>query len=201
METPIETEIKIRFPGSAADAHRLIEQLGYTVRSPRTLEVDQLFDRADSSLRATDQVLRLRLHRNANGEQWVLTYKGPAERDRYKSREEIETSVAHGDNLALVLGRLGYIPSFRYEKYRTTFGTSDQVGIVTVDETPIGIFLELEGPKEWIDSTATHLGFSTSDYVITSYAGLWKQYIRDRSNAPRDMIFLDHAPVPDGKSP
>jgi adenylate cyclase class 2 len=93
------------------------------------------------------------------------------------------------------------MPSFRYEKYRTTFGTSDQVGIVTVDETPIGIFLELEGPKEWIDSTATHLGFSTSDYVITSYAGLWKQYIRDRSNAPRDMIFLDHAPVPDGKSP
>jgi adenylate cyclase class 2 len=201
METPIETEIKIRFPGSAADAHRLIEQLGYTVRSPRTLEVDQLFDRADSSLRATDQVLRLRLNRNANGEQWVLTYKGPAERDRYKSREEIETSVAHGDNLALILDRLGYRPSFRYEKYRTTFGTSNQAGIVTIDETPIGIFLELEGAKEWIDGTATHLGFSTSDYVITSYAGLWKQYVSGRSNAPRDMTFLDHAPVPDGKSP
>ena len=163
--------------------------------------MDQLFDRPDASLRAADQVLRLRMDSNADGKHWIVTYKGPAERERYKSREEIETSVADGDNLALVLNRLGYIPSFRYEKYRTTFGTSHQPGIITVDETPMGIFLELEGSKKWIDDTTTHLGFSDSDYVITSYAGLWQEYSRGRSNVPRDMIFLDHTPVPDGKLP
>lgn len=201
MDTPIETEVKIRFPGSAGDAHRLIKQIGFTIRVPRTLEVDQLFDRPDASLRAADQVLRLRLDSNADGQHWILTYKGPAQRERYKSREEIETSVTNGDNLALVLNRLGYKPSFRYEKYRTSFGTGHQPGIVTVDETPLGIFLELEGPKEWIDLTATHLGFSHVDYVITSYAGLWQEYLRGHSNAPRDMIFLDHVPVPEGKLP
>lgn len=201
METPIETEVKVRFPGSADDAFKLIEQLGYTVRIPRTLEVDQLFDRADASLRASDQVLRLRLESNAEGTHWILTYKGPAERGRYKSREEVETSVTDGDNLMLVLDRLGYRPTFRYEKYRTTFGTSGQPGIITVDETPLGLFLELEGPKQWIDDTATHLGFSASDYVITSYAGLWQEYLRRRSNAPRNMTFLDHIPEPHGKLP
>jgi len=201
METPIETEVKVRFPGSADDAFKLIEQLGYTVRIPRTLEVDQLFDRADASLRASDQVLRLRLESNAKGTRWILTYKGPAERERYKSREEVETSVTDGDNLMLVLNRLGYTPTFRYEKYRTTFGTAEQPGIITVDETPLGLFLELEGPKHWIDSTATHLGFSASDYVITSYAGLWQEYLRGRSNGPKDMTFLAHTPEPYGKLP
>jgi adenylate cyclase class 2 len=197
MDTPIETEVKIRFPGSPDDAYKLIEQFGYTLRIPRTLEVDQLFDRPDSSLRAADQVLRLRLDSNPDGKHWILTYKGPAQRERYKSREEIETGVADGDILALVLNRLGYTPSFRYEKYRTTFGTSHQPGIITVDETPLGIFLELEGRKEWIDETATHLGFSASDYVITSYAGLWQEYLRGRGNAPIDMVFLDYTPGPD----
>jgi adenylate cyclase class 2 len=201
MQTPIETEIKIRFSGTAVDAGTLIERLGYSVRIPRTLEMDQLFDRPDSSLRTSDRVLRLRLESSADRKQWTLTYKGPADRERYKSREEIETGVADGDHLCLILDRLGYVPSFRYEKYRTTFGSAHQPGIVTVDETPLGLFLELEGPKEWIDSTATHLGFSPSDYVIKSYAGLWKEYLRGRSNVSQDMIFLDHTPGPDGKHP
>jgi adenylate cyclase class 2 len=197
MQTPIETEVKIRFPGSPPDAYGLIELLGYTVRVPRTFEVDQLFDRPDSSLRSADKVLRLRLDKNPDGEQRVLTFKGPADRDGYKSREEIETGVADGHNLALILNRLGYLASFRYEKYRTTFGTSQHPGIITVDETPLGTFLELEGAKEWIDATATRLGFSPADYVIKSYAGLWKEYLRGHSNASRDMVFLAHTPGPE----
>jgi len=201
MATPTETEVKIRFSGSAADAHKLIQHLGYTERIARTFEADQLYDRADASLRASDQVLRLRTESGANGKRWVLTYKGPAAREGYKSREEIETGVDDGDNLVLVLQRLGYLPSFRYEKYRTTFRAGEQPGIVTVDETPLGIFLELEGPKQWIDDTAKHLGFSPSDYVITSYAGLWQEYLRTHSNASPDMTFLDHTPEPDRKIP
>ena len=157
MSTPIETEVKIRFAGNAAEAYKLIEGLGYALRIPRTFETDQMLDRTDGSLRATDQVLRIRREHSAEGKRCILTYKGPADRERYKSREEIETGVTDGDHLVLILDRLGFKGGFRYEKYRTTFGSTDQPGIITVDETPLGIFLELEGPKEWIDFTATHL--------------------------------------------
>jgi adenylate cyclase class 2 len=197
MATPIETEVKIRFPGNAGAAYELIEQLGYALQIPRTLEADQLFDRADASLRVSDQVLRLRVESGADGKRWKLTYKGPAAGElRYKSREEIETRVADGDNLTLILARLGYIPAFRYEKYRTTFAASQQPGIITVDETPLGLFLELEGPKAWIDDTAKGLGFSSSDYVTSSYATLWRQYLEGQSNGPENMVFLHHPPPP-----
>jgi adenylate cyclase class 2 len=197
MATPIETEVKIRFSGNTGAAYELIEQLGYAVQIPRTLEADQLFDRPDASLRGSDQVLRLRVESGADGKRWKLTYKGPAAGElRYKSREEIETRVADGDNLMLILARLGYIPSFRYEKYRTTFAASQHPGIITVDETPLGIFLELEGPKEWIDNTAKGLGFSASDYVTCSYATLWRQYLEGHSTGSENMVFLHHPPAP-----
>ena len=196
MSTPIETEVKIRFAGNAGDAYTLIEGLGYPVRIARTFETDQLFDRTDGSLRASDQVLRVRREQSAEGKRCILTYKGPADRERYKSREEIETAVTDGDHLVLILDRLGFKGGFRYEKYRTTFSAADPTGIITVDETPLGIFLELEGPKEWIDFTATHLGFSASDYVISSYAALWMEYLREGSNTSSNMVFLDHPPVP-----
>ena len=58
-------------------------------------------------------------------------------------------------------------------------------GVVTLDETPIGWFLELEGSPDWIDKTARQLGFSEEDYVILSYAALYLTYCneqRDHSN-------------------
>jgi len=192
--TPRETEVKLRFPGPPIDAIGLIEQAGYTRHTPRTLESDQLFDLPNSPLRASDQVIRLRLESNDLSTQWTLTYKGPATRERYKSREEIETRLEDGANFTLILTRLGYIPVFRYEKYRTKFCTSLSKGLITVDETPMGVFLELEGPKEWIDETATRLGFSPNDYVISSYAALWKEYRTRNGNTPVNMVFLVQGP-------
>src|SRR5438093_9347439 len=39
--------------------------------------------------------------------------------------------------------------SFRYQKYRAVYRYAEL--IITVDETPIGVFLELEGPKPLIE--------------------------------------------------
>ena len=77
-----------------------------------------------------------------------------------------------------ILTRLGYQPSFAYEKFRTTFRAAGEEGIVTLDETPIGDFLELEGPGSWIDQTAITLGFGSADYITSSYAALYDEYRR-----------------------
>ena len=55
---------------------------------------------------------------------------------------------------------------------RIMFRPENEPGIVTIDETVIGIFLELEGAAEWVDRTAAQLGYSPDDYLTVSYASL-----------------------------
>ena len=179
-----ETEIKLRYERTARSARAMIERRGYKMIEPRTLEADQLFDRA-GELKNTDQLLRLR----RAGKLSTITYKGPGERSRHKSREEIEFDVSDPEALTLVLHRLGYHPAFRYEKYRTKFSRSADKGIITIDETPMGIFLEIEGAPDWIDQTAAHLGYSPEHYVTRSYASLYREYRSAHKRAPQDMIF------------
>lgn len=180
-----ETEIKLRARDTAALRAR-IEELGYRVSVPRTLEADQLYDRDDQQLRRADQILRLRTRGNRS----TLTYKGPAQRLPHKSREELELDISDGGTFARILAALGYEPTFRYEKYRTTFAAEGQPGLITLDETPIGEFLELEGEAEWIDETAERLGFTSADYVIESYAALYRRYCAENPTAiPGAMVF------------
>jgi adenylate cyclase class 2 len=180
-----EVEIKIPFDRTPRDARDLIERNGYVLHEPRVLESDQIFDRGVSDLRNGDQLVRLR----RSGARSTVTYKGPAARGRYKSREEIEFDVSDAAAFELVLDRLGYTTRFRYEKYRTKFQAPGEPGIVTIDETPIGVFLELEGPEDWIDSTAARLGFSSSQYSTASYAALYREYLRSHDGVPENMVF------------
>lgn len=163
-----------------------VEALGYSVRTPRQLEADQLYDRSDGSLRALGQVLRVR----TRGPRVTLTYKGPAERSPHKSREEIELDLSDGPAYALVLERLGYQPGFRYEKYRTAYAAPSQPGIITMDETQLGDFLELEGPAEWIDTTALQLGYSPAEYITQSYATLWRSHCESNLDAVPSAMLL-----------
>jgi adenylate cyclase class 2 len=185
----IETEIKLRWEGDAASARAHIEAGGYRASSPRILEADQLFDRASGDLRLGGQVLRLRI----SGDKFTVTYKGPyeAEAGPYKSREEIEFDVTSSVAFEMVLARLGYQRAFRYEKYRTKFAAG--AGIITLDETPIGVFVELEGPKYWIDATARGLGFGPDKYLTASYASLYGEHRAAHAEAPADMIFLNNS--------
>ena len=139
----VETEVKLRLPQGAEHTRALLEQHGFRITVPRQLETDQTFDLPTGELRQTSRLLRLR----AAGDRWTVTYKGPpAAGDRHKSREEIESEVTDGPAFVQILERLGYRPSFAYEKFRTIFKFPGAEGIVTLDETPIGDFMELEGP-------------------------------------------------------
>ena len=75
--------------------------------------------------------------------QWTLTHKAKGKIGRHSSRVELETGVADGKKMDLILRALGYSPSFRYEKFRAEW--TDGKGQVVVDETPIGNFCEIEG--------------------------------------------------------
>jgi adenylate cyclase class 2 len=116
---------------------------------------------------------------------------------RHKTRVETETGIEDGEQLQKILLALGYMPSFRYEKFRAEW--SDSKGHVVLDETPIGCFGEIEGPARWIDQTAGHLGIGRDSYITDTYAGLfyaWKRRTRSRAN---EMTFraIRKAKAPD----
>jgi adenylate cyclase class 2 len=195
MTGPIETEIKLPMKDGAEPARLLLEQHGYRITQPRTLQADQVFDFPDRALRESGRLLRLRLENieSANGptenSRAILTYKGPVlSAGLHKSREELETSAADGGTLEQIFERLGLVRAFRYEKYRTTFQAHGEPGLVALDETPIGVFLELEGPGYWIDRTALRLGFAPRDYVTASYSALYRAF-RESNQVPPDMLF------------
>jgi adenylate cyclase class IV len=131
----------------------------------------------------------------------LLTFKGPARREepgksrgagRYKIREEREICVEDEAALARILGALGLRPSFRYEKYRSTYRLPRLSGVtLELDETPIGDFLEAEGSREAIDRSAALLGYQPAEYITKSYGQLFLDSKRGRtaSAGPRDMLF------------
>jgi adenylate cyclase class 2 len=186
QDPKIETEIKLRLP-DAATGQQLLAQAGFAVSVPRTFEQNVLYDTEDSSLRKRGVVLRLR----KTGENATLTVKGSALPGKYKSREESEVSVSDFAASEMILSQLGYRMVFRYEKYRTEFTSTNSSGTVTLDETPIGVFFELEGAPEWIDDTARTLGFEEPDYLIESYGKLYLNYCQEHTLKPQNMTFLD----------
>jgi adenylate cyclase class 2 len=168
----------------------LLERHGYLITTPRTHQSDQVFDFPNGLLRESGRLLRLRLENTpSENSAGILTYKGPVlSASPHNSREELETSAADGGTLEKILERLGMVPAFRYEKYRTTFQAAGDPGLVALDETPIGVFLELEGPSYWIDQTALRLGFAPRDYVTASYSALFRAF-RESHPGPPDMLF------------
>jgi adenylate cyclase, class 2 len=181
----LEIEVKIRWDAGAAEARSRIEGAGFPQVAARTLESDTVFDLAAGELRASNRLLRLR----RSGESAIVTYKGPPHGGPYKTREEIEFDLSDARAFEDVLDRLGYHPTFRYEKFRTKFAALDEPGIVSIDETPIGVFLELEGEPAWIDKTAARLGLSPREYLVSSYASLYREYLGLHPGAPSDMTF------------
>jgi len=67
---------------------------------------------------------------------------------------------------------------------------SGQKGLlIELDETPIGAFLELEGPASAIDRAAKALGFEKRHYILANYMVLYRESCRRRGQEPRDMLF------------
>jgi len=179
VPAPVETEIKLRMEGPDS-ARRAVTALGATLEGARHLEDNTLYDDARSSLYAAGQALRLR---RAAGRA-IVTYKGPRQErgDGVKSRPETEIDVSDAEAFHAILSALGYRKVFRYQKYRETYHWRD-VEIV-VDETPIGTFLEIEGPAATIHEAARALGRSRADYIADSYAALFLA-----SGGVGDMVF------------
>jgi adenylate cyclase, class 2 len=179
-----ETEVKIAV-ASFRGFRRQLRDAGFRIRRRRVFERNTIFETDPPSLRPSGQILRLR----EAGNVFTVTYKGKATVGRVKSREEIEFRVDDLESAHLVLLRLGYGPRFIYEKYRTEYALPGEDGVVTVDETPIGLFAELEGPEKWIEKVSKLLEVADTSYITDSYGALYVRHCQKEGMTPANMVF------------
>lgn len=190
----VETEIKIRIDDCAGFVRRL-EEIGAERVSERHFEDNLLMDFPDGRLRAARCLLRIRA---VEHDAW-LTFKGPpADSSHFKIREELETRVESARISLEVLERLGMRTWFRYQKYRAEYkvrvgGPEDADVKLAFDETPIGVYAELEGSPYEIRRVAGMLGFSDDVFIRDSYYALYVQSCRTRRQEVSDMIFKGSA--------
>jgi adenylate cyclase, class 2 len=182
-----EIEIKFRVANLKALSRKLLDA-GFRRETPRTREMNTLYDLPGAKLRKNKELLRLRQY----GEVWRLTHKSGSEIGRHSSRVELETAVDDGKKMEAILRALGYSPSFRYEKFRAEW--TDGKGQVVVDETPIGNFCEIEGSPRWIDATAKKLGVSRDHYIMKNYATLFAEWKRETKRRAEEMTFKSLPP-------
>ncbi len=180
---PDEVEIKFQIDDLEL-LKRSLQQAGFQLKTPRTHEMNTLYDLRGRPLRHKGELLRLRQY----GSDWILTHKAKGKAGRHKNRAETEVRLNDGEQMDAILRNLGFQPSFRYEKFRAEW--SDGNGHVVLDETPIGNLGEIEGAPDWIDRTAQALHISPRQYITSSYAELfyeWKKHSRSRAN---EMTFM-----------
>ncbi len=183
---PIEVEVKFRVP-DPGELTRRLKDLGFQEETPRTFERNVLYDTPDRRLRSETAILRIRHY----GDRWVVTHKClPQNTDPaspHKEREETETIVQDGQAIGHIFTKLGFEPAFIYEKWRTEF--SDATGHCVIDETPIGIYAELEGPSPWIDETSRKLGLDPSALLTLSYGRLFDRWRQETGSPAQNLTF------------
>ncbi len=183
MSSNHEVEIKFRIADFDALTASL-QSARFQLLTPRTHEMNTLYDLPGGELLARGALLRLRQY----GDKWTITYKDKAAtQGKHKSRPEIETPVENGPAMDQILQGLGFRPSFSYEKFRAEW--TDQRGHVVLDETPVGNFGEIEGSPEWIDRTASQLGLAESQYIKLSYTELFREWKRATGSSAENMLF------------
>jgi len=186
----VEIETKLVVKDRAA-LERALAGLG-ALPGPTEHETNTLFDDERLKLQRAGQALRVR-ETEGRG---LLTFKGKASVERgVKSRVELESGVSSAQAVAEVLGALGLVPRFFYEKRRTVWRFADPARpVVVVDETPIGLFAEIEGSEEAVRVLAKELGVPEADLLHESYVALYRKAREKDPSLPPDMRFGSRRP-------
>ncbi len=181
-----EVEVKLFVKDFDAIAEKIVKQ-GGKLSGERVYERNIRYEDPASSLTPAARVLRLRQDTRAR-----LTYKEPNDDSsdgsgKVSSRTELEVTVSDFETTDLILKKLGFVPSWLYEKYRTTYDFMDCE--VTLDEMPFGHFVEVEGEAEDIERALSALGLEDHPRIMRSYSELFIS-LKQKMNLPfQDLTF------------
>ncbi|MGH9459237.1 MAG: class IV adenylate cyclase [Thermoanaerobaculia bacterium] len=177
-----EIEVKFAVDNREVIVGRLVAAGGQQLY-PETFEDNIVLDRR-GELKTKGSLLRLRKF----GRYVLATFKGPVSFDgTIRTRDEVQTGLESFERGVALFDALGFKPVFRYQKFREVWRLRDAE--VVLDRTPIGDYLEIEGPAETIRAVAGELGLAIDRGIRLSYADLYRQHRRTRADLPENMVF------------
>jgi adenylate cyclase class 2 len=182
----LEQELKFEY----SDFHTLRSRLTACKAQfiHRVFEQNQVFDTANSDLKQTGKLLRLR-----QAGQAVLCLKSEPrnhvpDRDfQVKVWEEAETQVLDVHEMQAILEGLGYREVFCYQKVREKWHLGSCV--ICLDQLPFGRFVEIEGDPQAIWEIARVLGLHTWTWTAKSYHELHQEW-RVQNQLPHEESFV-----------
>ncbi|MEO8333887.1 MAG: CYTH domain-containing protein [bacterium] len=126
---------------------------------------DRRYDTAERSLTAADQVLRVRVYRDAHGSRAELDWKGQTRREGgYKLREELETDVSDGDTLVAILDKIGYVATIAIDREIMQYDLNGTM--IRFERYPrMDTLVEVEGAPEQIEAAIDVLGMPRDGFT------------------------------------
>jgi len=171
----IETELKVKLSSTDfQDVRKILKSMGGKTRTSSQIENNILFDYTDNRLRKSGCALRLRSYNGVS----LLTFKGKIQENTFlKKRSEIQTAVSHARKAKDLLQQIGLYPKFLYSKKREiwVFGKEKDAVEISLDQTPFGFFLEIEGREKAILKAADLLEIKLEDAITESYVTLYRK--------------------------
>lgn len=183
----LEIEVKL----ACDDLDRLRNAgITLTLNAPRHFEDNWLLDLSDRTLFQKGAALRVR---SVSGK-GSITYKGIVQESaasRLKVREEIQTAIDEPERAIELFERLGYQRSFRYQKYRTGYRATlnGYEFKVELDETPMGVFIEIEGDEASVANALDVAGFGSDEIIRESYPELQASRCKAAGIPLEDLVF------------
>jgi adenylate cyclase class IV len=151
----VELKAAVHDPGAARAA---VERAGARLAYEGRLE-DRRYDTADRSLSGRDFVVRLRVYRRDGAvASAALDWKGPTSYSGgYKVREELSSGVTDPDELATILGKLGYVVTREIDREIAQYELHGAT--VRFERYPrMDVLVEVEGEPEAIERAIGSLG-------------------------------------------
>ena len=188
MKREVEAKLKIESP---VEIIGRLREAG-AEKKCEVVQRDIYFSDADKKLIKTDRGLRLRCEESFDGKRYFLTYKGPKEKTRFKSRVEIEVEVMDYGQMLELLESLGFERRLCFEKRRQVWEVDECE--VCIDELPyLGGFVEVEGSDEKsVEGVLEKLGLSGAGHIEKTYSKLMAEKMKE-IGLDKQEAFFDEA--------
>ena len=183
----LEIEAKVRVQDFSGVAGRLAA-VGAEHYDDVT-HLDTFYSDASGTMLKAGSALRLRRQTGRLAEKAILTYKGPKQKRRFKTRKEIEVEVLDAAAMAELLVAAGFRVELVLEKRRSLWRHKGCQ--VCLDELPIlGRFVEGEGPSEdVIEAVLKDLHLDALPHIGEGYASLIRRRLAETGSTGREVLF------------
>jgi adenylate cyclase class 2 len=140
-------------------------------------------DTPDLNLEKQGTFLRVR----TGGKDIVTLKKKIKSKGELFERMELETEVKDPELLADIFANLGFTKRFIMEKYRIDYSYKNTK--ISVDELPFGVYVEIEGEPEDIQSVARELNLNLSKKIVVTYWDLFEEHKKQTGQTGENIVF------------